>query len=378
MATAVNSDFLNGGTSDLNNPFSSYTLPPVPTVDNQQRAQQLSQNAAFNGNVNNGAYRADRATSDALAGMSPEHIMQLYESGQAGPDGLAITAGQYAAAKNLHDQNARANNSTAYKVLTGGILAAPAAVTGGAAAFGGPEALGFGQGAGTLVDTGAQASEPIVQMTNEAGTAAAAGMEPGSAGIPGAAAVPGAAPAAAPGVATTAAPSLLDKTLTSLGIGAIGTAAKIGVDKALGGGETSADKALIDKQKQLAQEATGRYQDQARQRMSGVAQQVAALAPWNNWLRQVTGGQGGYTPQQAAAMVTNPIAPTIDQNLLHPADPNKLTQDQLKQIQQYWQQMDAYNQGNQQNQQMVTSAFAPQPIQGPPQMAAPLAAKKYF
>ena len=100
--------------------------------------------------------------------------------------------------------------------------------------------------------------------------------------------------------------------LTPLGLGAnLATSedarSKIPILNSLTGAESDAQKALIKKQNQLADEARKRQVQMQEARMNALGQSMLAFAPRNAMMAQMFGPQAAFTPQQMGQMVQNPM-----------------------------------------------------------------------
>lgn len=82
---------------------------------------------------------------------------------------------------------------------------------------------------------------------------------------------------------------------------------------AIGGYESDADKALIEKQKQLAAEAKKREEANAQARLQALGQSMLAFNPRNQMMAQMFGPQAAFSPEQFAQMGSDPYAKPIDQ-----------------------------------------------------------------
>jgi hypothetical protein len=84
------------------------------------------------------------------------------------------------------------------------------------------------------------------------------------------------------------------------------TVARIPLVGGMLGAETDAQKALIKKQEQLAEEAKRRAQQNARARMNALGQSMLAFNPQNQMMAQMFGPQAAFSPQQFAQMAQDP------------------------------------------------------------------------
>lgn len=86
------------------------------------------------------------------------------------------------------------------------------------------------------------------------------------------------------------------------------TMAKIPIFGPLSGAKTDEEKRLIEKQKQMAEEAKKRQVEQQRMRMNALGQQMLAFNPQNQMMAQMFGPEAAFTPQQMAQMAADPGA----------------------------------------------------------------------
>ena len=373
---ARDDDFLGDGTVD---PFTG--LAPALTPEEEQRQidarhAQARADATRTANTN---YASNRGGPD----YSSMSVAQLLSRKAAG-DPL-ISQAMVDSARKLERQNHRAMNTGGYKALTYGILAAPAAITGGAAAFGGPEALGFGAGTGSIAagdagtaaaESAAASAEPAVQVANGATGLAQAG--PGfsqeaanaynAANAAGAAAPAAGAAPAAPG----AAPSWLAEG-GKLG-GKLATAAAPFLIQAALGGKTKEEKALIAKQEQLAQEAKVRQGQQQDARMNQLGQQLLAFNPSNQLMAKMYGPDAAFQPEQMAAMAQGQ-APANDPDI---ANYTGTDQAKLRAKREQIRRQNEYDAAEAARRDMLMSGVQrPGPGPTPIQMSAPQAARRY-
>ena len=308
MADARNVNFDTGSTVD---PFTG--IAPGTTPEEQQRLvdarrAQLRATSTRTANTNN----AQGGYLDKRAPGREEDSSQTASSLQARLDrgDPFVTPEMVKAARQLEKKNHDAMNTGGYKALTYGILAAPAAITGGAAAFGGPQALGFGVGEGSIAG-----AEPVVHVANEAGliapsapampTGFAAQSAPFSMASPSVAGASSTAASAAPTL-----PGMIGADLGKYAVPVAVTAAPYAINAAMGG-RTKEEKALVAKQQQLAQEAKVRQGQQQDARMNALGQQLLAFNPTNQMMAQMFGPGAAFQPEQMAAMAQGqqPAAP---------------------------------------------------------------------
>lgn len=82
---------------------------------------------------------------------------------------------------------------------------------------------------------------------------------------------------------------------------------KIPILNSLTGAESDAQKALVQKQKQLAEETRKRQVQMQEARMNALGQSMLAFAPRNAALAQMFGPQAAFSPEQMGQMVQNPM-----------------------------------------------------------------------
>lgn len=86
------------------------------------------------------------------------------------------------------------------------------------------------------------------------------------------------------------------------------TMAKIPIFGPLSGAKTDEEKRLIEKQKQMAEEAKKRQAEMQRMRMNALGQQMLAFNPQNQMMAQMFGAEAAFSPQQFAQMAADPGA----------------------------------------------------------------------
>jgi hypothetical protein len=86
--------------------------------------------------------------------------------------------------------------------------------------------------------------------------------------------------------------------------------AKIPILGPLSGAETEEEKALLRKQKQLAEDAKRRAEITGPARMAALNQSMLAFAPRNRVMAQMFGPEAAFTGKQMADMSANPMGPT--------------------------------------------------------------------
>lgn len=75
----------------------------------------------------------------------------------------------------------------------------------------------------------------------------------------------------------------------------------------LTGAQSNEEKALLEKQKQLAEEAVQRRKQMQQARMNAMGQSILAFNPRNQMMAKMFGPEAAFTPQQFAQMAQNPI-----------------------------------------------------------------------
>lgn len=73
------------------------------------------------------------------------------------------------------------------------------------------------------------------------------------------------------------------------------------------GAQSNEEKALLEKQKQLAEEAKQRRAQMQQARMNAMGQSILAFNPRNQMMAKMFGPEAAFTPQQFAQMGANPI-----------------------------------------------------------------------
>lgn len=364
---ARDENFLDGGTVD---PFTGLAPALTPEEEATQRLLKLRYAAQQTANTNNapGGYASQRGASDRSAQFhaNPSQVIDAYVYGKTDPNGLRISQEEYEAAKALQKGNHDAMNTGAYKALTYGILAAPAAVTGVGAAIGGTAGLGFGAAESSLtgapaVTTGGASVAPELAAPGAAGAGTPFTM---ASPFPAAGGAGGAASGGGGGAAGFA---------KSVGLPALEMLGPLAIQQATGG-KTKEQKQLVEAQQQMALEAQRRQGQVQDQRMNMLAQQVLAFNPRNQLLAQMVGPQAAFSPDQAAQMVSLPEPPR-DPNILNYAGND---QNILKQKQEMIRRHNEWLQSEQQRREMMTNNFqAPGPGPAPINMPAPQAARRF-
>ncbi len=160
-----------------------------------------------------------------------------------------------------------------------------------------------------------------------------------------------------------------------------GTLDMFGIDPAkvpglreLTGSRTDAEKQLLEKQKQLAEEARKRQLANEQARLNAMGQKMLAFNPQNQMMAQMYGPEAAFSPQQFAQMAQDPYAKTQE-------DFSRAHAESLR----TGKPMQGMNQGeldrmrqNEQRQRMIQQNMqAPGPGPAPLQPRTPQAARRY-
>jgi hypothetical protein len=360
---ARNANFDDGSSID---PFAGLSPALTPEEEQRQldaRRAQLRADSTRTANIN-APYQQQRGTAAAqnTVGSSVADLERRQRQGDP-----LVTPEVLAAARKSERDNHRAMNTGAYKALTYGILAAPAAVTGGAAAFGGPGALGFGAGTGSIAaaDAGTAAAESAAASTPAITTG-------GAMTAPTLAAPAATGAAAAPAAAAGSVPSWVSDG-AALGGKLATAAAPFLIQEALGG-KTKEEKALIAKQEQIAREAKVRQGQQQDARMNQLGQQLLAFNPSNQLMAQMYGPGAAFQPEQMAAMAQGQ-KPAYDEKWSNYKGTDPKVQ---KDIEEYIRRKKEYDAAEASRHDMLMGGIQrPGPGPTPIQMSAPQAARRY-
>lgn len=152
-------------------------------------------------------------------------------------------------------------------------------------------------------------------------------------------------------------------------------AARIPVLGSLLGAETDSHKALIAKQKQMAEEAKKRQELNQQARMNALGQQMLAFNPQNQMMAQMFGPQAAFQPEQLAQMAQNPMKPQLDPSLVNyqGVDPQKRAE-----VQAFIAKKQEFDRQEAQRREMLMGGLqTPGPGPAPIQMSAPQAARRY-
>lgn len=90
------------------------------------------------------------------------------------------------------------------------------------------------------------------------------------------------------------------------------TMSKIPVLNAIGGYESDEQKALLKKQRELAEETKKQQQRNAKMRMQALGQSMLAFNPQNQMMAQMFGPDAAFSPEQMAQMSSDPGAMSPD------------------------------------------------------------------
>ncbi len=151
--------------------------------------------------------------------------------------------------------------------------------------------------------------------------------------------------------------------------------ARIPVMGSLLGAETDSHKALVAKQKQMAEEAKKRQQQNQQARMQALSQQLLAFNPMNQTMAQMFGPDAAFQPEQFAQMAQNPMQPHIDPSLIdyRGTDPNK-----QKQVEAFIAQKKQFEEEEARRRAQIMGGMQrPGPGPAPFAMNAPQAARKF-
>ncbi len=344
-------DFFSEGTTD---PFTGLAPAEDPAEVENARKARLREAAQANANINNrpggvNQFAGNSQTIDPKTGKP-------YTGRERAKPG-SFTSGILPTLKAISKDP-----------VTMGILAAPYAVLGAGAAFGGLAAGGEGTLVGSsapgMAYAGADTAGAEATM-NAAATANATVPAVHPVGYAAAQTAATAAPAAAPWGAAGFAKDIGIPTALAL--------APWAIDK-LAGGRTKEEKALIAKQEQLAAEAKVRTGQQQDARMNQLGQQLLAFNPSNQLMAQMYGPQAAFTPEQAATMVQGQ-APALDEKWSNYSGDDKKT---WADIHEYNRRKKEYEAAEAARRDMMMSGIQqPGPGPTPIQMSAPQAARKY-
>lgn len=356
MATARDSDFLGEGTADQG------TARPLSLVEQARfeedaRRRRLEESKAARMPYQNN-YRDIRRAADARG--------QLLSNQSVTADRIARTGSAKGNQQGIF-------GNLADDPVTTGVLLAPYGVVGAGLAVGGPQALGFGLGEGTIAGgSPAYAFKDTVAPT----LARTPSTMPGGIGTPGAAARTAAAGAPGASAAAPAAASAwtTKDTVQTLAPLATWGASTLGESLIRSGGDDER-KALAAKQEQIARETQLRRQQQQQARMDTLANRMLAFDPYNQHLAQMFGPGAAFQPEQLAALTENTMKPELD-----PALRNYRGTDDKKeaQINDYMAAMDKYKAAEEARRNKVMGGIQrPGPGPAPIQPRTPLAAKRY-
>ena len=124
---ARDEDFLGEGTAD---PFTGLAPAEDPsTAEAAARARGNRWNIATSTQRGDYEREAKQRQLNAEFYDNPDSVIDAYVHGKTGPDGARVSKEQADAARHSKKLNHDAMNTGAYKALTYGILAAPAAIT---------------------------------------------------------------------------------------------------------------------------------------------------------------------------------------------------------------------------------------------------------
>ena len=262
--------------------------------------------------------------------------------------------------------------------VTAGVLLAPYGVLGAGAVAGGLVSGGAGTIAGGALPAGTPAmGAPYAMASPFSGTAAGvpATGAPYAMASPFAAGGGGAAAAGGGAAAPAASSAWTTKDTIHAALPFAGSLAMEGISALMRGGDSKEQKALREKQEQLARETELRRQQTQTARMDAMGNRMAAFSPMNQRMAQMLGPEAAFQPSQLAGMVENPMKPTLPPELYDYAgtDPKKLAQ-----INEFMRRREEFKQEEERRKQRVMSGVAPLPAgPSPIQMPTPASARRY-
>jgi hypothetical protein len=355
MAAANTADFFGEGTADQGT-AAPLSLAEQSRLQDNARQRKLEEDRLRRLPGSN-AYQATRGAADQSATDLSNSIVQEDRIARGFDPFKGDQRGIFAHLK--EDPVTTGILLAPYGVAAAGALAAPAA--------GGVGSIATPAGASPYV--GAAAGVPAMGTPAMMASPFAASAAPAAgAALPGAAAIPGAASAApAAGWTTKDYLQTFLPLASSLGLA--------GLDEWLHGGQSEADKALLQKQEQMAREAELRREQTNNARMDALGQRMLAYNPHNQLMAQMFGPQAAFAPTDFANMVHNPMEPQLDPALQGYTGDD---QEKLGQIRDYNANSQRYASAEEQRRNQMLSGMSPVP-QGPApmQMAAPQAARRY-
>jgi hypothetical protein len=146
------------------------------------------------------------------------------------------------------------------------------------------------------------------------------------------------------------------------------TRSRIPILGPLTGAKSDAEKALLEKQQQMAREAQQRMGYQQDARMNALGQQLLAFNPRNQMIAQMFGPQAAFTPEAMAQMAQGP-QPFVDDSVggYTGGDPQKLAQQR-----EYVRRRQEYEDAEKRRRDMILGNFQA-PGTGPAPIAMPQA-----
>jgi hypothetical protein len=364
MVAARDSDFFGEGTADQGQakPLSLYE-------QNQREADARARKAA-----------EDKAKR--LAGQSDKPIGAQTQRSAGFDAGL----GRYRTADDLKqrpegtgfvDSVVPTLEAISKDPVTAGILLAPYGIAGAGLAIGGPQALGFAQGTGSIAGAtpGIAVKDTIAPALTRVPTAM-----PGGIGTPGAgagattgAAGGGGSAAATGGTAAAAGWGVKDTVGVAAGLGL--PLAKLGLEEIIRGGGGDEAKKLREKQEQIARETQLRRQQMQTARMDALGARMVAFDPYNQYLARTFGPEAAFQPEALAGMAENPMKPQLDPAL---KGYDGTDQSKLRQVRDYNAATHKYAADEEARRNRVMGGVQrPGPGPAPLTMPAPQAARRY-
>lgn len=257
--------------------------------------------------------------------------------------------------------------------VTAGILLAPYGVVGAGAAIGGPQALGFGLGEGSIAGGSATPGMAFKDVVAPTITRTPSAM-PAGVGAPGAASS-ATAPAAASSAPAAASSAWTWKDTVGVLSPLAVAGGKAGIESLIRSGGDDETAKLKAKQEQIARETELRRQQMQTARMDALGARMLAFDPYNQHLSRMFGPEAAFQPEQLAAMAENPMKPQLDPALqgYRGTDPKK-----QRQINDYMAAEEKYYADEKARRERVMGGVRPPgPGPAPLQQRTPLPARRF-
>lgn len=147
------------------------------------------------------------------------------------------------------------------------------------------------------------------------------------------------------------------------------TMARVPLLGPLTGSQTDAQKQLLKKQEQMAEETRKRMRVNQQARMQALGQQMLAFNPMNQTMAKMFGPDAAFKPEQLAAMAADPMKPQLDPSLYgyQGTDPKKVAE-----MNAFMADKKAYDENEKRRRDMLMQNLSPLP-QGPAPIAMPKA-----